>query len=470
MCFAYFIHYTSFFFGCSMVARYFSLEDSYYIVYSLFLMCLFCVILIVCCHFMLLFGVFVFFFFFFKHKTAYEVRISDWSSDVCSSDLAIGGIGKGHLVREIDALGGVMAKAADAAGIQWRRLNASKGPAVRATRCQADRGLYRAYIRRAVEAQPNLTIFQSDLAALLIEHDGSRNDRVRVALSHTTLTFEAPAVEPTGGTFHAPMMPIGPSPRPARRTGDTPPGRPRPVSRVHQARRGGAAEPHHLPIRRRRPADRARWQRERPRARRAHQHRPALRGARGGAHRRHLPRRQDPCRPDAVRRRAHGRPAGDHARRETARAPVRGRSPQDRHAAAHRRTHARLFGDDRAARRRSAPGVLVHGFARRPSAPGVVLDHPHQRAHPRHHSRRARPLAAVFRPDRRHRPALLPVDRGQGGALRREGQPPDLRRARGAWGQRDLSQRHFHLAAVRHATGPGSLGPPLSDRPFELES
>src|SRR3546814_2041505 len=87
MCFAYFIHYTSFFFGCSMVARYFSLEDSYYIVYSLFLMCLFCVILIVCCHFMLLFGVFVVFFFFFKHKTAYEVRISDWSSDVCSSDL-----------------------------------------------------------------------------------------------------------------------------------------------------------------------------------------------------------------------------------------------------------------------------------------------------------------------------------------------------------------------------------------------
>src|SRR3546814_14234402 len=78
-----------------------------------------------------------------------------------SCNPAIGGIGKDHLVREIDALGGVMAKAADAAGIQWRRLNASKGPAVRATRCQADRGLYRAYIRRAVEAQPNLTIFQS---------------------------------------------------------------------------------------------------------------------------------------------------------------------------------------------------------------------------------------------------------------------------------------------------------------------
>src|SRR5512147_1405293 len=77
-----------------------------------------------------------------------------------SCNPAIGGIGKGHLVREIDALGGIMARAADAAGIQFRTLNASKGPAVRATRCQADRALYRAYIRKAVESQPNLTVFQ----------------------------------------------------------------------------------------------------------------------------------------------------------------------------------------------------------------------------------------------------------------------------------------------------------------------
>src|SRR5690606_25252183 len=122
-----------------------------------------------------------------------------------------------HLVREIDALGGVMAKAADAAGIQWRRLNASKGPAVRATRCQADRGLYRAYIRRAVEAQDNLTIFQSAIDDLLID-----NDRVRGALTNTGLRFEAPAVVLTAGTFLAGRIHVGQAQYAGGRMGDPP--------------------------------------------------------------------------------------------------------------------------------------------------------------------------------------------------------------------------------------------------------
>ena len=86
-----------------------------------------------------------------------------------SCNPAIGGIGKGHLVKEIDALGGAMARAADRAGIQFRTLNASKGPAVRATRAQADRALYRQAIRAIVENQPNLSLFQQEVADLRVE-------------------------------------------------------------------------------------------------------------------------------------------------------------------------------------------------------------------------------------------------------------------------------------------------------------
>ena len=136
---------------------------------------------------------------------------------VMSCNPAIGGIGKGHLVREIDALGGVMARAADAAGIQWRRLNASKGPAVRATRCQADRALYRAFVRRAVEAQPNLTIFQSAVDDLVIE-----GDAVRGAITQTGLRFEAPAVVLTAGTFLAGRIHIGEAQSAGGRAGDPP--------------------------------------------------------------------------------------------------------------------------------------------------------------------------------------------------------------------------------------------------------
>ena len=134
-----------------------------------------------------------------------------------SCNPAIGGIGKGHLVREIDALGGVMAHAADLAGIQWRTLNASKGPAVRATRCQADRGLYRSAIRRIVESQPNLTVFQAAVDDLVME-----GDAVRGAVTQTGLRFEAGAVVLTAGTFLAGKVHIGPTTYAAGRMGDPP--------------------------------------------------------------------------------------------------------------------------------------------------------------------------------------------------------------------------------------------------------
>ncbi|QQQ01516.1 tRNA uridine-5-carboxymethylaminomethyl(34) synthesis enzyme MnmG [Lysobacter enzymogenes] len=134
-----------------------------------------------------------------------------------SCNPAIGGIGKGHLVKEIDALGGIMARAADAAGIQWRRLNASKGPAVRATRCQADRSLYRAFIRRAVEAQPGLTLFQA--AVDDIEFDAGH---VAGVLTQTGLRFRAPAVVLTAGTFLAGKVHVGQTTYAAGRAGDPP--------------------------------------------------------------------------------------------------------------------------------------------------------------------------------------------------------------------------------------------------------
>jgi tRNA uridine 5-carboxymethylaminomethyl modification enzyme len=134
-----------------------------------------------------------------------------------SCNPAIGGIGKGHLVKEIDALGGVMARAADAAGIQWRRLNASKGPAVRATRCQADRALYRAFIRRAVESQANLHLFQQAVDDLLL--DGERVVGVRTQMG---LDFYARSVVLTAGTFLAGRIHIGESNYRGGRAGDAP--------------------------------------------------------------------------------------------------------------------------------------------------------------------------------------------------------------------------------------------------------
>ena len=113
-----------------------------------------------------------------------------------SCNPSIGGIGKGHLVKEVDALGGAMAIATDEAGIQFRILNSSKGPAVRATRAQADRVLYKAAIRSRLENQPNLWLFQQAVDDLMVE-----GDRVVGAVTQIGLQFRARAVVLTAGTF-----------------------------------------------------------------------------------------------------------------------------------------------------------------------------------------------------------------------------------------------------------------------------
>ena len=134
-----------------------------------------------------------------------------------SCNPAIGGIGKGHLVREIDALGGAMACAADEAGIQFRTLNASKGPAVRATRAQADRQLYRQAIRRRLENQPNLKLFQQEAGDLIVA-----GGRVCGVVTVTGITFEAPAVVLTVGTFLGGRIHVGLDNYAGGRAGDAP--------------------------------------------------------------------------------------------------------------------------------------------------------------------------------------------------------------------------------------------------------
>jgi len=134
-----------------------------------------------------------------------------------SCNPAIGGIGKGHLVKEIDALGGAMAVATDRAGIQFRTLNSSKGPAVRATRAQADRQLYRAAIRTILENQPNLQIFQQACDDLIVE-----NDQVVGAVTQMGLQFRAKAVVLTVGTFLAGQIHIGLQNYSGGRAGDPP--------------------------------------------------------------------------------------------------------------------------------------------------------------------------------------------------------------------------------------------------------
>jgi len=134
-----------------------------------------------------------------------------------SCNPAIGGIGKGHLVKEIDAMGGAMAQAIDQAGIQFRTLNASKGPAVRATRAQADRELYKRAIRRALETQENLTIFQQAVDDLVVE-----NDRVKGVVTQFGLKFFASSVVLTAGTFLGGKIHVGDQTHSGGRAGDPP--------------------------------------------------------------------------------------------------------------------------------------------------------------------------------------------------------------------------------------------------------
>jgi tRNA uridine 5-carboxymethylaminomethyl modification enzyme len=134
-----------------------------------------------------------------------------------SCNPSIGGIGKGHLVKEVDAMGGAMALATDEAGIQFRILNSSKGPAVRATRAQADRILYKAAIRRRLERQPNLTLFQQAVDDLVVE-----GDRVTGAVTQIGVVFEADTVVLTTGTFLSGLIHVGLERYEAGRAGDPP--------------------------------------------------------------------------------------------------------------------------------------------------------------------------------------------------------------------------------------------------------
>lgn len=139
-----------------------------------------------------------------------------------SCNPSIGGIGKGHLVKEIDALGGAMAAATDEGGIQFRVLNSSKGPAVRATRAQADRVLYKAAIRRRLENQPNLWLFQQAVDDIILEGAGSGNDRAVGVVTQIGLRFNAKAVVLTAGTFLGGLVHVGLQNYSAGRAGDPP--------------------------------------------------------------------------------------------------------------------------------------------------------------------------------------------------------------------------------------------------------
>lgn len=138
-----------------------------------------------------------------------------------SCNPAIGGIGKSHLVREVDALGGIMAQAADKAGIQFRILNSRKGPAVRATRAQADRILYKAAVRYKLENQPNLRIFQAAVDDLIVD-ETTDGQRVTGVVTQIGLRFFGSAVVLAAGTFLGGKIHIGLDSYSGGRAGDPP--------------------------------------------------------------------------------------------------------------------------------------------------------------------------------------------------------------------------------------------------------
>ena len=132
-----------------------------------------------------------------------------------SCNPSIGGIGKGHLVKEIDAMGGIMGRAADYAGIQFRTLNSSKGPAVRATRAQSDRLLYKSYVRKSLENQDNLWIFQQSVDDVIL-----KNQEIKGVETQMGLKFFAKNVILTAGTFLGGLIHVGLENYNAGRAGD----------------------------------------------------------------------------------------------------------------------------------------------------------------------------------------------------------------------------------------------------------
>ena len=323
-----------------------------------------------------------------------------------SCNPAIGGIAKGHLVREVDALGGIMGEITDAVGIQFRLLNTSRGPAVWSPRAQCDKQAYRLKMREVLESQPNLKIKQAEVADLILEQSSVVSRQSSAESPRLVIRGAQPTSESISPT-------------------------------TNDLTNATTASPRH-------PAPR------RPHRRRAGRHH----------HHRHLSQRPDPLRRAAISRRTFRRTRRRPARRSAeATRPAR-MPPQDRHPAAPRRPHHRLVAFRGAARRCRSHAVQLSHQARRASRlAGALLHRVDHAGNAPHHPRKRSPLADVQRPDPFHRPALLPFDRRQDRQVSRQDHAPALPRARGPEHARDLRQRHEHVAAGRSAAGDSEVDP-----------